>query len=149
MSLILKLLSSNAMTFSHFQLLFFYFYILHHSIFCISIHGDYDALSNVKNKLNICFIFLLWVSDDDCFLSTDKGQRGWKHTLETGGDKERERNRFDISLINPSARKPRLKRHCNRIRITHNAHHGHNVEQEDVIHSNMPIYTDLTSAVPC
>lgn len=111
----------------------------------VSIHRDYDAPSNVKNKLNICFI--LWVSDDDCFLSTDKGRRGWKHTLETGGDKER--NRFDVSWINPSARKPRLKRHCDWIRITHNAHQGHGFEQEDGMHANMPVYTDLTSAVAC
>lgn len=88
---------------------------------------------------------MLHFSDDDCFLSTDKGQN--PHFKQERI--KRERNRFDISLINPSARKSTLKRHRGWIRITHNAHQGHNLQQEDGLHANMPVYTDLTSAVVC
>lgn len=79
-------LSSNAITFRDFELwLKCPNHIVCTTVFCVSIQGDYDALFNGKNKLDICFIFLLWVSNDDCFLSTAKGQQGWKRTVNGRG----------------------------------------------------------------
>lgn len=77
------MLSSNAITFRHFEKCPNHIFCT--TVFCVSIQGDYDALFNGKNKLDICFIFLLWVSNDDCFLSTEKGQRGWKRTVNGRG----------------------------------------------------------------
>lgn len=113
-------------------------------VYCASIHGDYEASSDIKNKLNICLLFLMMIVS--CPMTrVSEGLNS--HCKQKRIKSKRKRKRFDISL-NPSARKSRLKRHCSWIRITHNAHQGHNLEQEDGPHANMPIYTDLTSAVP-
>lgn len=151
MSLILTLLTSNAMTFSHFELWlkcpnYYFFFAPEYFVYTfMEIMMLFPMLRiNWTYASYFCYEFLMMIVSSPLTKVSEGENTHWKQE----GIK-RERNRFDISLINPSARKPRLKRHCNWIRITHNAHHGHNLEQEDVMHTNMPIYTDLTSAVPC